>query len=319
MRSEIDKLKRDAVPKADFDQLKKDAVPKADFDRLKQDAQLKKDAVLKADFDRLKQDAQLKKDAVLKADFDRLKQDAQLKKDAVLKADLDVQFKQQNEALKGEVDQLKKYAVAKTDFDKLKEEVQFKKGAVPKSEFDKLKRDVVSKTQLTEKVCELREEHKVALHKLHHHIHIAPVQIAMSNFEQHKRDIWRSDPFYTHPHGYTMYLRVDANGSGDGKGTHVSVFVCIARGGEFDNHLKWPFQGRITIWLLNQLDNRNHYEQIIPFTQEMDMHRVTHRNRSRDEHGRGYSQFIAHTELNQSDNCQYFKNDCLMFLVEAQA
>ena len=164
---------------------------------------------------------------------------------------------------------------------------------------------------------ELGEEHKAALHKLHHHIHIAPVQITMSNFEQHKRDIWRSDPFYTHPHGYTMYLRVDANGNGDSRGTHVSIFVCMARG-EFDNHLKWPFQGLITIRLLNQLDNGNHYEQIIPITQAMDMNRVTHGNRSRDEHGRGYPQFIAHTKLNQSDNCQYLKNDCLMFLVEAQ-
>ena len=127
--------------------------------------------VLRNEIDELKKDAQLKKDAVPKADFD------QLKKDAVLKADLDVQFKQQNEALKGEVDKLKKHAVTKTDFDKLKEEVQFKKGAVQKPEFDKLKRDVVvSKTQLAEKVGELGEEHKAALHKLHHQTVICSCQ-----------------------------------------------------------------------------------------------------------------------------------------------
>ena len=186
---------------------------------------------------------------------------------------------------------------------------------MPKGDFDQLKKDVVSKT---EKVDELRKEHEVALHKLHHHMHICPVQITMSDFEQHKRDIWRSDLFYTHPHGYTMYLRVDANGSGDGRGTHASVFVCMARG-EFDNHLKWPFQGRITIRLLNQLDNRNHCEETMNFINVVDMNRVTNGNRSRAEHGRGYPQFIAHTKLNQSDDCQYLKNDCLMFLVEAQA
>ena len=282
-----------------------------EIDQLKQDAQLKKDAVPKADFD------QLKKDAVLKADFDQLKRDSQLKKDAVLKADLDVQFKQQNEALKGEVDQLKKHAVAKTDFDKLKEEVQFKKGAVQKPEFDKLKRDVVSKTQLAEKVGGLREEHKAALQKLHHHIHIAPVQITMSNFEQHKRDSdeWCSDPFYTHPRGYMVYLRVDANGVGDGRGIYVTVFVCMAHG-EFDNHLKWPFQGRIPIQLLNQLDNGNHCEQTIKIIDVVDMNRVTHGERAKAGQG---LQFIAHTKLNQSYNCQYLKNDCLMFLVHAQA
>jgi len=57
-------------------------------------------------------------------------------------------------------------------------------------------------------------------------------------------DNWYSPPFYTHPQGYKMCLSVVANGSGDGKGTHVSVFAYLMRG-DFDDHLKWPFQGRV--------------------------------------------------------------------------
>ena len=39
-----------------------------------------------------------------------------------------------------------------------------------------------------------------------------------------------------------MCLGVDANGDGDGAGTHVSVFVTIMRG-EHDDKLTWPFRG----------------------------------------------------------------------------
>ena len=333
LRNEIDELKQDAVLKTDFDLLKKDAVPKANFDRLKQDAQLKKDAVPKADFDQLKQDAQLKKDAVpkadldvqfgmfkqqnealkgqvvrlkinavAKADFNKLKEEVQFKKGAVPKAEFD--------KLKEEV-QYKKGAVPKAEFDKLKEEVQCKKGAVPKSEFDKLKEEVVSQAQLAD---ELREEHKAALHKLHHHIHIAPVQITMSNFKQHKRacDSWYSDPFYTHPRGYKMCLNVEANGHGNGKGTHVSVFVYLMRG-DFDNYLKWPFQGEITINLLNQQEDKEHHSDVVPFCHgDKSADRVT--NGARASTGRGKLQSISHRDLTLS----YLKSDCLVFLVEVQ-
>ena len=51
-----------------------------------------------------------------------------------------------------------------------------------------------------------------------------PVDIIMDDFEQHKKsnDKWCSPPFYTHLGGYRMCLRVDANGDGSEKGTHVS-------------------------------------------------------------------------------------------------
>ena len=41
-----------------------------------------------------------------------------------------------------------------------------------------------------------------------------PVELTMTNFARDKMhsDHWYSPPFYTHPHGYKMCLRVDANG-----------------------------------------------------------------------------------------------------------
>ena len=80
----------------------------------------------------------------------------------------------------------------------------------------------------------------------------------MTEFEKHKRDsdIWFSEPFYSHPHGYKLCLKVDANGFSSAKGTHVSVAVRLMRG-QFDDQLQFPFNGKITIQLINCLTARS--------------------------------------------------------------
>ena len=69
----------------------------------------------------------------------------------------------------------------------------------------------------------------------------------------------------THMHGYRMCINVYANGNTDGKGTHLSVFARLMEG-PFDDYLEWPFQGTITIQLLNQLKDVNHCTCTINFT-----------------------------------------------------
>ena len=60
--------------------------------------------------------------------------------------------------------------------------------------------------------------------------------------------------------GYKMCIGVDANGSNTGEGTHISVYLHLMAG-EYDNdNLKWPFHGEVTVQLLNQRNNGNHYE-----------------------------------------------------------
>ena len=113
-----------------------------------------------------------------------------------------------------------------------------------------------------------------------------------------------------------MCLNVDANGWSRGKGTHVSVYACLMRG-EFDDHLKWPFQGDVTVAVLNQLEDNNHTTYTIPFTGTTNIKvigRVTDGERAS---GRGYNTFLAHTDLtfNPAKNCQYLKYDCLRFRI----
>ena len=149
---------------------------------------------------------------------------------------------------------------------------------------------------------------------------VLPTRRTMTRFEQHKIDSgqWFSPPFYTHPQGYKMCLRVDANGSGKGKGTHVSAFAYLMQG-EYDDHLKWPFQGHVVIQLCNQLQDKYHRGHTIDFSETTNARvigRVTSGERA--ESGRG-SELIPHNDLNfkRTKNYQYLMNDCLHFQIVA--
>ena len=147
---------------------------------------------------------------------------------------------------------------------------------------------------------------------------LPPVRLTMTSYEEMKQSNqqWYSPPFYTHPQGYKMCLRVDANGSGKGEGTHVSVFVYLMKG-EFDDNLKWPFRGRVVLQLCNQLEDKKHHEHTIDFSETREpsvICKVT--NGERAEKGWGTHTLIAHNDLNfKPANCQYLKDDCLQFRI----
>ena len=130
---------------------------------------------------------------------------------------------------------------------------------------------------------------------------------------------WYSLPFYTHTHGYRMCISVCANGYGYGKGTHLSVFASLMKG-PFDDYLEWPFQGTLTIQLLNQLKDVNHHTCTISFTDTTD-HEVVGRVTSGEsaENGFGHHTFLPHTELDlkSKDDCQYLKDNQLKFRVSS--
>ena len=81
-----------------------------------------------------------------------------------------------------------------------------------------------------------------------------PVIFTMDSFASRKQndEVWISPPFYTHVAGYKIRMEVYPNGYGEGRGTHISVFLHLMQG-ENDNYLPWPFPGAvITILFLNQ-------------------------------------------------------------------
>ena len=74
-------------------------------------------------------------------------------------------------------------------------------------------------------------------------------------------------PFYTHSHGYKFCVDVLPQGNQDGKGTHVSIYACLMEG-QFDDHLKWPFRGEITIQIVNQDGDHDHVEKTIHYNDD---------------------------------------------------
>ncbi|XP_077904907.1 TNF receptor-associated factor 2 isoform X3 [Ictidomys tridecemlineatus] len=62
--------------------------------------------------------------------------------------------------------------------------------------------------------------------------------------------------FYTSRYGYKMCLRVYLNGDGTGRGTHLSLFFVVMKGPN-DALLRWPFNQKVTLMLLDQ-NNREH-------------------------------------------------------------
>ena len=111
-----------------------------------------------------------------------------------------------------------------------------------------------------------------------------------------------------------MGLRVDANGCGDGKATHVSV-SCQLNRGEYDDQLKWPFCGDITIQLLNQSSDEGHWEGFVRFDDTVSDRRADRVvGRERATYVWGCTRFIAQNKLNTKSN-QYLKNDCLKFRI----
>ncbi|KAG9354575.1 hypothetical protein JZ751_001288 [Albula glossodonta] len=65
-----------------------------------------------------------------------------------------------------------------------------------------------------------------------------------------------SPAFYTSKYGYKMCLRIYLNGDGTGRGSHLSLFFVVMRG-QSDALLKWPFNQKVTLMLLDQ-NNREH-------------------------------------------------------------
>ena len=116
-----------------------------------------------------------------------------------------------------------------------------------------------------------------------------------------------------------MCIKVYANGCGDNKGTHVSVYAYLMKG-ENDDYLPWPFTGTVTVELLNQLEDNHHHSMTIKFPFNHDAsQRVV--DEERLSLGWGFSKYISHSVLglNTAKNCQYLKDDRLHFRISVNA
>ena len=133
-------------------------------------------------------------------------------------------------------------------------------------------------------------------------LHVPPVDIVMDDFRKHRDSInvWFSPPFYSHYGGYKMCLRVHASGNGGQggpNGTFVSVYVSLLKG-EFDDYLKWPFCGDITVQLKHQQLPFKTHTKVIPMNENtsIDARKRLLRD-ERTQWGLGIFCYILHKEI----------------------
>ena len=141
---------------------------------------------------------------------------------------------------------------------------------------------------------------------------ICPVTIQISKYSVKKKDEieWFSYPFYTHNKGYKMYLCVDAAGHGDGRGTHLSVFLYLMKG-PHDDELTWPLRGEFEIKLLNQISDSEHHSSTVCYG-----HDTPDNCLKREGEGWREQEFITNKRLNKgTSRCQFLKDDCLFLQV----
>ena len=133
-----------------------------------------------------------------------------------------------------------------------------------------------------------------------------------------KRDFYYMRPFYTHLGGYRMQLRVYPNGIDKGKNTHMSVY-CHLVPGKNDDSLKWPLKGTVSVSILNQVEDSEHFVKKLWSSHDVVPDAVAKKPVDvRNEKGWGYPQFVRLSEIEDfSATKQYLMNDALFFGINA--
>ena len=174
--------------------------------------------------------------------------------------------------------------------------------AVYEEKLGELREDFHKQQRMLEEKLEVRDQQIETLVKYHGsndtdnlrmEVGILPYEFTFSYKYNSK-----SPHMYTHPGGYKFYMSLWPRGVGN----DVAVTVYSAKG-FYDHKLKFPARFTITLELLNQHRDHDHYSRDIKW--------AVHRPSSCD-HGDG-SHFIPVTDLkwNVDRQTQYLKNDCL--------
>ena len=86
-------------------------------------------------------------------------------------------------------------------------------------------------------------------------------QVDRFSFKKNQHQCHHSPAFYLR--NYRMQITVFPFGRYGSKGSHVAIYAHILRG-EYDNQLKWPFRGRLTVHLISQKHSySNHVRHIV--------------------------------------------------------
>ena len=152
----------------------------------------------------------------------------------------------ENQLLRQELNQLKQthqYQMDEMKHTHLQELADIKKR---NDYLEKGQEDMQKKQDALEEKCVSLQTHASPLP-------LPPFYFIMGNvnhYQKHNYMFW-SEPFYSHPGGYKMLVSVYPNGFGISAGTHLTLDIFLLRG-EFDDKLRWPFNGEVTVQAYNR-------------------------------------------------------------------
>lgn len=134
-----------------------------------------------------------------------------------------------------------------------------------------------------------------------------------------KNLVFYGSPIHTHKAGYKLCPRVDPNGFGKGKGTHVSVSCTLMRG-EHDGTLHWPIEADVFVEMLNWREDKNHKRYTVSLNQGANIKaisRVPVDGIAEDYFGS--ATFATHASLSYdvTTNTQFLNAGCLLFKVRS--
>ncbi len=105
-----------------------------------------------------------------------------------------------------------------------------------------------------------------------------------------------------------MVLNVYPYGNQGGYGTHLSLYIYIVKG-EYDQQLKWPFLGEVTVTLVDQRLGK-HTTDTLRYTRANSKEGARRFNNTLTG-ALGWSKFIELKYLNPN----YLKDDCFVFRI----
>lgn len=121
-----------------------------------------------------------------------------------------------------------------------------------------------------------------------------------------------SPPFFTGPVGYKLHVFINPNGDGDGRNTHLSVYISLLKG-KFDALLPWPFRKTVTFTLIDQQENELHANNYVLMFTPDPANACFARPGKNSNDGWGFSRFISHAQLRSR---RYIVDDTLFLKVQ---
>lgn len=123
-----------------------------------------------------------------------------------------------------------------------------------------------------------------------------------------------SAPFHTGRCGYKMAIKAYLNGDGEGRGTHLSLYVVLIPG-DFDALLPWPFRQTVSLSVLDQSGAGNHRSlNFRPDPTSKSFQRPVADSVSNV--AVGFSCFIPLNKLETPQNAAYINDDTLFIKVK---